>query len=677
MNKAAYVLVAFLLLLTPSFASNSTYTWNSNTTYLGGKTYQVAIGGSYAYYNGTWMSGDAAPSLKNSSVSCNVVSDANDTANCLDWNYTSLTVNLSQKVAPNAVSIPVKVWIPNYTKSADYKSGTLLSSQNVSVSKLTSKSLVIPFAIGDVLEYGVNSTTITLNESNGGNVGDAYTDSYNSNNNYGSANPMYIGNAYGTYYHIYVKYNLSSIPAGSTITNVNFSIYSAFSSTWGSWTILAYNTTSTWVESGIKWNNQPAAGTLQSTFYNPSTSAKIWYFNVTNAAISSYNTDSKNMSIVLINDSSTSKYNTGVSPKEDGTAANRPQLVVTYTAGASGSTYYPNATDAITYADETSNYKTAQPKDIDSLAYSDEASLYKTAYANPVDAPTYTDKLSEYKTAVISLVNGGTWSDALSTVRTYVRSITEALTYTDTDLISKIAGATIYTVNAIDSYVYKDAMSLYKTAYSALSDASIFKDTIGNYKTYIRSITEALTYTDTSLASKITGTITYTINAIDSYVYADAVSLYKTAKAYAVDAPKLTETLSVYKTALASVTDAPIFTDTLKNYKTAIANYADSLTYKDAVKNYATFSRSITEALTYSDETLANKILAYMTYVLSVVDSPLYKDLISGSTVITNPIGPLNLTTTQTCAMLMQIGDSRAYLCVLNDGAYKVLIRGI
>jgi hypothetical protein len=221
----------------------TTYDYNSVTECIG-KTCTATIGGSYAYDNGQWKSIDEAKSLKNSSVKCSVKSDGMNIANCLDWNTTSITVNLSNKNILSIVSIPIKVYAPNVTKNVseltgDYKKDYLIkSSANLSfLSKNDVKTRVIPFALGDILEFGENSTTITLNYTTGKGYVFNNTQSATWNDIHdatggtsASTSYLFVGCRWDTIYtrsisRGFIPLNSSIIPDDAVLLNVTFSFY--------------------------------------------------------------------------------------------------------------------------------------------------------------------------------------------------------------------------------------------------------------------------------------------------------------------------------------------------------------------------------------------------------------------------------------------------------------------
>jgi hypothetical protein len=344
--------------------SNDTYTYNTYT-HCDGKICSMSIGGSYALdSDGKWKSIENAKSLKNSPVQCHVDYDLIDLATCNDWNLTY--VNMSLAVVPTSVGklIPFRIW----------NNGTLKNSTNLMFATPTAKNMIVPLTLGDSIEFGQNSTTIILNESNKGNVGDTMTrkgtSGYNTNN-YGISTQLYAGTELGgtpkdTFWSLW---NLSIIPNGSTITNANLSIYAQAESS--ATQILAYNASiycnsscsgQQWVEgthngaanntcNELTQNNLPAIGVLQDNKLI-STSYQSWYWNVTNAAISTFsNTTNQNMSIEITNLTATSYYVLRLYSKEIANTTQRPQLVITYTTGAANSCTYTSGVWNINCAD--------------------------------------------------------------------------------------------------------------------------------------------------------------------------------------------------------------------------------------------------------------------------------------------------------------------------------------
>ena len=191
---------------------------------------------------------------------------------------------------------------------------------------------------------------MTLNDTNNGNVGDAWTDPSNPNYNYGKATSLGV-NVFPRF--MWLLFNLSGIPAGAIITNANLSITAANGGN-ANMGLAVYNTSlynasgnGPWVEGtlngvscgsmcdltqNITMNNQPNnTMTLQ---YNLTVvniiAGSVEWLNVTNSTIVTFaNATNKNMSLAI---NYTGAGGWSFYSKEWSTASQRPQLVVTYYA---------------------------------------------------------------------------------------------------------------------------------------------------------------------------------------------------------------------------------------------------------------------------------------------------------------------------------------------------------
>ncbi|HZJ14701.1 MAG TPA: DNRLRE domain-containing protein [Chthoniobacteraceae bacterium] len=97
----------------------------------------------------------------------------------------------------------------------------------------------------------------------------------------------------------------------------------------------AITTTDTWTESGVNWNNQPAAGT-RFVSWNPQANAPV-EFNVTTDVLAALAGDGK-LSVQLFSVRDVGgPGNTDYASKENATVANRPQLIITVNVTATPS----------------------------------------------------------------------------------------------------------------------------------------------------------------------------------------------------------------------------------------------------------------------------------------------------------------------------------------------------
>jgi hypothetical protein len=190
--------------------------------------------------------------------------------------------------------------------------------------------------------------TITLNETNKGNVGDSSTRSFFPLVNDGATTVLYAGyTTTNTEKNIlWLLWNLSVIPPGSIITNANMSLYTTTVNTdpiLGAWNTSTYNSTGggPWTEgtkSGtagadmdIAWRNQPSTGTFQSNNGSKIALSKRVHFNVTNATIATFSNANQNMSIMVTNNTKSAiNIIVYLESKEVATASERPQLTITY-----------------------------------------------------------------------------------------------------------------------------------------------------------------------------------------------------------------------------------------------------------------------------------------------------------------------------------------------------------
>jgi len=239
---------------------------------------------------------------------------------------------------------------------------------------------------GKEYTFGGNSTTITLNESNLGNIEDSYVMSQNPTNCYGISTFLDItsSSSIPRTTRIFILWNLSTIPMGSIIINANLSlnITTAPSSSryYLAYNTSPYNTTGniSWNEGNINaalcgsgiycnldhnitWNNQPfctdvncaapSGDILQDNVSTGIIANVRKYWNITNATIFSFNAG-RNMSIIIRdNNESDASVQGQFGSKESTSITNRPQLMITYEEGISTPTQ-----NNITYSNNITTY---------------------------------------------------------------------------------------------------------------------------------------------------------------------------------------------------------------------------------------------------------------------------------------------------------------------------------
>ena len=188
--------------------------------------------------------------------------------------------------------------------------------------------------------FGFDSTTIQLQDADSENLEDSYGSEINPSTNYGSSTT--VNTAYYCYfwdvytYHSRIKFNMSAIPAGSTIEAADLCIYAGTDLTG------AYNkkikecSNQTWTENTITYNDLPSVGgdIVAWDFTGNSWNCN----NVTNWVITEFGDSEANVSFGIeeYHPASCSDFDTSrpdiYSSKEHATTANRPYLNITYTA---------------------------------------------------------------------------------------------------------------------------------------------------------------------------------------------------------------------------------------------------------------------------------------------------------------------------------------------------------
>ena len=150
----------------------------------------------------------------------------------------------------------------------------------------------------------------------------------NATTNYGTAS--YLGVVSG-YYQTYLKFNISSITA--PVSNAQLRLYNenAVSTTWQLYKVNAAG--NNWTETGITWNNQPAADTLLATLNSPSGSGYV-YWDITAKLDSLLPTAGGTISFRVV--STTSVYD-AFSSKENPVPQEAPYLMLNKTAPANDS----------------------------------------------------------------------------------------------------------------------------------------------------------------------------------------------------------------------------------------------------------------------------------------------------------------------------------------------------
>ncbi|QLJ52540.1 MAG: Concanavalin A-like lectin/glucanases superfamily protein, LamG domain [Candidatus Fermentimicrarchaeum limneticum] len=167
---------------------------------------------------------------------------------------------------------------------------------------------------------------IILNESNSGNLADTFVNGSATTTNYGTLTSMQVAYV-TTASRIFMLWD---VPTGSTFTTVtNAQLILNASTVGGAVSHQCYNTSNAWTETGLTWDTQPSANTLQSA----TTLAGVGVYNWTvtdavNACMKQANTNCSLMVKLTTESGSQANY---FYTKENALVTARPQLNITYT----------------------------------------------------------------------------------------------------------------------------------------------------------------------------------------------------------------------------------------------------------------------------------------------------------------------------------------------------------
>jgi hypothetical protein len=195
------------------------------------------------------------------------------------------------------------------------------------MNKHTVSALVLVLLMGLL-----SSTTITLNDTNLGNIGDSFVKSSAGTTNYGTS-VLLETSTQSVFEYIYTLWNLSVIPSDAVITNATLCLYHGVG-TGGTWRVT--NTSNSWTETGITWNNQPVSTSdVQQDSKAAGTPPVLMCWYVTNATKYVWALSNKNLSL-MVNQTVDADNTISFNSKENTT--NRPQLLVTYLNGSEPAT---------------------------------------------------------------------------------------------------------------------------------------------------------------------------------------------------------------------------------------------------------------------------------------------------------------------------------------------------
>jgi len=268
------------------FGINITLADTTPTTYtncIDGKcTVEIYTGIKFTLEEGKWIDVKDAKSLKGSGIECIVTLDGENHAECLDWNYTTVTLKL--KKDKNAGDTPLKLYEIDSEKTKDGKKEYKIKSEKILGFADTNDTRVetVPLKVGQILHFGENSTTIELKNYPSDSIGDMNI--YSVTDNTGTQ----------------AKWNISSIPAGQIINNAMvcywmFEKYGTFDTDIN----ISRVVDQTWNVGAVSaaYVNAQVTDTMSEVTTNSTADDSWWCFNITTLIAVDYNAGNKNASI--------------------------------------------------------------------------------------------------------------------------------------------------------------------------------------------------------------------------------------------------------------------------------------------------------------------------------------------------------------------------------------------
>lgn len=504
-----------------------------------------------------------------------------------------------------------------------------------------------------------DALTITLNESNGGNVGDAYVRNDATGKIYGNVATMGLI-AYSATRKDFILWNLSVIPAGATITNANFSL-NMTSAPSASRIYQVFNTSTACVSCGggqwyegqgdgvanrtsaeLTWNNQPAAGTQQSNVSSGTTANVILYWNVTNAVVTTFaNTTNKNMSLLIKDRDATNatNYYCLFETKENSFVAGRPQLVITYTPAATGTTY--NASGSFSLSLSPANTRTYNGVKTSSLSLTESLLISRIATLNRENSFSLSMTQNNFRAYIVNRLSSLSLSESFSNSRIFTGIRTSSLSLSET--ISSIKSAIL---NRANSFSLSISQSNSRTYQGVKINSLSLSESFLNSKIFAGIRTSSL-----SLSEVLSSIKSATLKRSNSFSLSLTQSNFRTYQG--VRQPSLSLTESILNIKSATFNKANSFSLSLSESSSRIYN---------AVR-IGSLSLILNETGIYTPtHQVFSFLLSFAMNLIQNVNAYIAK---------WESVEPYRI-----CSILQQIEDSPFYLCVYDDGTWKVLIKG-
>lgn len=373
LKKKGIIIGILLLWLLPLIVSGTTYTPSSETTCdSNGKCTLVQYSGiRYVQEDDSWKKLEDARSLMDKGFSYKYIeTDEKYPMEVIDFNFTSVTVNLNPKgIVIFNEAIPLKTWTEPAIVADEEKvvTGDFKLDYDKTTDTLVdfnlfkqSDTITLDVKMGDIIEFGTNSTTILLTADDTENLKDTYDDSNSATTNFGTGVTIHLGVSSPARDNrsILIQWNLSSIPAQVAINNASLVFSVALDSLDAG---ESFNTSAfyvypnyTWTETGEIWNTRPLLNkNYTETIFSDNVLMDTGFaagqnisYNVSSLINKAYTDSQSNITIYVIptglvsGTPATSDPVQVASKEQASTPTRQPRLYIEYTSIAPSSCTY-------------------------------------------------------------------------------------------------------------------------------------------------------------------------------------------------------------------------------------------------------------------------------------------------------------------------------------------------
>jgi YD repeat-containing protein len=298
----------------------------------------------FVYENSTWKKIEESSSLKGVWTIL-IKEDPDFPVKIIDYNYTTLTLNLSNAQLFRTTSIPLKVYnkLNNSEKPKDNLGNIKDKDTSVSIANNGWKTTTIDISdtkenlLDQEIKWGDHSTIITVYDNSSINTDDSYIRDDTPTTNYGTNAYVYVRNYTSSNENILIRWDISQLPRQALIDDAKLVLYTADNNLGSGHdynvSIFSINQPYSWNESTVIWNNGPIETNItlpaldKVNILNTDT-GKYFSWNVT-SAIQNKN---KNQSFYLV---ATGNNGAGLTAyirfrSKDYSGAAEPYLNVTY-----------------------------------------------------------------------------------------------------------------------------------------------------------------------------------------------------------------------------------------------------------------------------------------------------------------------------------------------------------